>query len=219
MEGMKMKAMNIKEAWAMADEIFPTDYEKDEQGSKNAGYPIYRSTLSADCTDKYQPWYCQISDLGSRLEVTVTMADWTQEVTNIWIEAPAEPKSEEPENMKERRTLADRLIKIHFLFTEELLEDLESKAKEDAAVKSMEESPDDGQIHCMILTADNNIRVMKDVVGETQRVVRYLLSKENFIESWMLAGVNAMLDSIKQGKDGIPYDLPHSISGLLGMDW
>lgn len=39
-----MKAYSIQEAWGMANEIFPTDYEKDEESSRRAGYPIYRST-------------------------------------------------------------------------------------------------------------------------------------------------------------------------------
>ena len=52
-----MKANNVKEAWAMADEIFPTDYMKDDKSSANAGYPIYRSTLDSNCTDTYQPFF------------------------------------------------------------------------------------------------------------------------------------------------------------------
>lgn len=92
-----MKVSSIEAAWKAADKIFPTDYMKDEESSKNAGYPIYRSTLDATATEKFQPWYCQIADLGNRLEVTVTFADWKQEVTNIWIiedEAEREPKKE-----------------------------------------------------------------------------------------------------------------------------
>lgn len=50
-----MKANNVKEAWAMVDEIFPTAYEKDDQSSASAGYPIYRSTLDASCTDTIGP--------------------------------------------------------------------------------------------------------------------------------------------------------------------
>jgi len=92
-----MKVTNMKAAWEAVNKIFPTDYIKDESSSKNAGYPIYRSTLDATATEKYQPWYCQIADLSTRLEVTVTYADWRQEVTNIWIipdEAEREPKKE-----------------------------------------------------------------------------------------------------------------------------
>ena len=40
-----------KEAWAIVDQIFPTDYAKDEQSSAGAGYPIYRSTAEGHFYD------------------------------------------------------------------------------------------------------------------------------------------------------------------------
>lgn len=92
-----MKVTSIEKAWEAANKIFPTDYIKDDDSSRNAGYPVYRSTLDASATEKLQPWYCQIADLGNRLEVTVTYADWKQDVTNIWIipdEVEREPKKE-----------------------------------------------------------------------------------------------------------------------------
>lgn len=58
-----MKAVSKKEAWKIVDVIFPTDYEEDEKSSKNAGYPIYRST------DKnIDAW---ISDRGRYLEANL----------------------------------------------------------------------------------------------------------------------------------------------------
>lgn len=56
-----MTVKSRKEAWKKVDEIFPTDYEKDEQSSINAGYPIYRSTV-----DGVNAW---ISDLNVTLEL------------------------------------------------------------------------------------------------------------------------------------------------------
>ena len=100
-----MKVANMKAAWEAVNKIFPTDYIKDESSSKNAGYPIYRSTLDATATEKYQPWYCQIADLSTRLEVTVTYADWRQEVTNIWI-IPDEPERE-PKKEAELKAIAE----------------------------------------------------------------------------------------------------------------
>ena len=58
-----IKVKSIKEAWAKADELFPTDYEKDDRASANAGYPIYMSTL-----DGCDSW---ISDLNSSLELNI----------------------------------------------------------------------------------------------------------------------------------------------------
>lgn len=72
-----MKANSIQEAWNMANEIFPTDYEKDEESSQRAGYPIYRSTAEGR-------HYDYICDLNDRLEVN--LADGNRSI-NIWIEA------------------------------------------------------------------------------------------------------------------------------------
>ena len=69
-----MTAKSIKEAWQLADEIFPTDYLKDDAKSARAGYDIYTSTAAG-----VNAW---ISDLGDRLEVN--LADG--KTVNIWIE-------------------------------------------------------------------------------------------------------------------------------------
>lgn len=69
-----MKVSSVKEAWELANRLFPTDYEKDEQSSSNAGYPIYQSTAKG-----VNAW---ISDLGNRLELNYP--DKPSE--NIWIE-------------------------------------------------------------------------------------------------------------------------------------
>ena len=52
-----------EEAWRKADELFPTDYMKDDVSSKNAGYDIYMSTLEG-----MNAW---ISDLNSSLELNL----------------------------------------------------------------------------------------------------------------------------------------------------
>ena len=81
--------MNVKsreEAWAEANKIFPTDYEKDESSSQRAGYDIYRHpTLN---------YYNRICDLGCRLEVLV--GEYGENVVNIWIveETETEPQPE-----------------------------------------------------------------------------------------------------------------------------
>lgn len=66
---------SIKDAWQKADEVFPTDYIKDEIKSERAGYGIYVSTA-----DGVNAW---ISDLGDRLEVNLdngkTITIWINE--------------------------------------------------------------------------------------------------------------------------------------------
>lgn len=69
-----MKVNSKQEAWAKADEIFPTDYIKDEAKSERAGYDVYSSTAQ-----DVNAW---ISDLGDRLEINLA----TGKTVNIWIE-------------------------------------------------------------------------------------------------------------------------------------
>lgn len=69
-----MKVSSVKEAWGLASRLFPTDYEKDEERSARAGYPIHHSTANG-----VNAW---ISDFGNRLELNYN--DGKSE--NIWIE-------------------------------------------------------------------------------------------------------------------------------------
>lgn len=227
-----MKANSVKEAWAMADEIFPTDYMKDDRASENAGYPIYRSTLDSSCTDNYQPWYCQIADLGCRLEVTVVMASWEQKVINIWIEAPAEeaPAAAEapaeeaaPQGLaalsKERKDLIMRLRRATFAYTREYLDELANKEKEEAECKAAQEAYEkDGINRMVVMTAENNAKVMLSCMKEMKRAIEILEDPEEDVDDWMLAGITAMLDKAREMKI-IPFDLPDSICGVLCADW
>lgn len=83
-----MTAKNVNEAWTIANDIFKTDYMKDDTASANAGYPVYWSTA-----DGVNAW---ISDLGNRLEV-----NQDGKSINIWIE---EEPEEEPEKNAEVKT-------------------------------------------------------------------------------------------------------------------
>lgn len=70
-----MTTNNRERAWEIANEIFPTDYMKNEAKSKRAGYDIYVSTA-----EDVLAW---ISDLGNRLEVNLdngkTITIWINE--------------------------------------------------------------------------------------------------------------------------------------------
>lgn len=54
-------AWSTAHAWAIADELFPGDYAKDENSSERAGYPIYRAT-----SENSRAYIC---DLGDGLEI------------------------------------------------------------------------------------------------------------------------------------------------------
>lgn len=71
-----IKVNSVSEAWRTAERIFPTDYEKNEESSKRAGYPIYETT-STD--ERFSGFH--ISDLNTRLEVNMGA-----ETVTIWIE-------------------------------------------------------------------------------------------------------------------------------------
>lgn len=74
-----IKVKSVSEAWRIADKLFPTDYEKDEESSQRAGYPVYETT-STD--ERFSGFY--ISDLNTRLEVNMG-----NETVTIWIEEDA----------------------------------------------------------------------------------------------------------------------------------
>lgn len=71
----RISVVNKEAAWAVVNRLFPTDYDKDEVASTNAGYPIYRH-------NKLNPEN-KICDLGCRLEVNLG-----NDTINIWIENP-----------------------------------------------------------------------------------------------------------------------------------
>lgn len=202
-----MTVTTIKDAWTAANEIFPTDYEQDANRSKRAGYPIYFSTAAG-----VNAW---ISDLGNRLEVNLPDG----RSVNIWIEAPAQEPEETTEeagseaNMEERVAVARRVRHLTYFYTEEYVKELDNKKREDAAVKEMQANPS-GEIKIMVLTAEQNAKVMMECITDCINAVNILTDKDQDVETWMLAGITAMLDKANE-LHVIPYDLPTSICGLL----
>lgn len=74
-----IKVNSISTAWEVAASIFPTDYQKDEESSKRAGYPIYKTTSTDESFSGFH-----ISDLNTRLEVNMG-----NETVTIWVEEDA----------------------------------------------------------------------------------------------------------------------------------
>lgn len=63
---MRIEVESREEAWSVADELFPTDYLKDDAASQKAGYPIFESTA------KNSPYTgAWISDLNCTLELNI----------------------------------------------------------------------------------------------------------------------------------------------------
>ena len=69
----RIEVNSLEEAWRMVDQIFPTDYIKDEVSSKGAGYPVYRSTAKGH-------FYDYICDLNDRLEINLSNG----KTVNVW---------------------------------------------------------------------------------------------------------------------------------------
>ena len=95
-----IKVNSISTAWEVAASIFPTDYQKDEESSKRAGYPIYKTTSTDESFSGFH-----ISDLNTRLEVSMGA-----ETAMIWVEENEEETfeivvngltEEEKESLKE----------------------------------------------------------------------------------------------------------------------
>lgn len=73
-----IKVNSREEAWKKANWMFPTDYEKDEDATTRAGYPIYRSTFKGN-----DSW---ISSLNDRLELNIYETSGKVTTSTIWIE-------------------------------------------------------------------------------------------------------------------------------------
>lgn len=211
-----MTVTSIRDAWAEVQKIFPTRYEHDASRSERAGYPIYYSTAS-----DVNAW---ISDLGNRLEVNLPDG----KSVNIWIQAPAEAATSDSTKdtedsgsatKEERRETAKRIQRLAYFYTVEYVGQLDNKKREDAAVKEMQDAATEGgEIKCMVLTAENNARVMMDCITDCIAAVNILTNMEEDVDDWMIAGINAMLDKVYKGH-AIPFDLPTSICGLLGTQY
>ena len=103
-----MNVTSRQEAWNKADEIFPTDYIKNDRYSAEVGYDIYTSTAAG-----VNAW---ISDLGDRLEINLATGD----TVNIWIDD--EPKFSEYQIADALEIIDDAIYKIDDEINDKLAE-------------------------------------------------------------------------------------------------
>ena len=96
--------------WAIADELFPGDYIRDENCSERAGYPIYRAT-----SEDSRAYIC---DLGTGLEINY------DDGSSQWISINSEALRAEHQQAEQAEALAREIEK--------------RKAAEDAARKADE---------------------------------------------------------------------------------
>lgn len=118
-----------------------------------------------------------------------------------------------------RKKAIKRTRNMVYCFADFMLKEEEEAEKEKAEIeKIMKEAKASGRIACVVSCAENNIRCMHDCMKAANDVVDYLTNKENEVEEWQIAAINAMYDTCKTMEPGqtvIPYDLPYAIKGLL----
>lgn len=116
-----------REAWNTANEIFPTDYIKNDAQSTAAGYDVYTSTAAG-----VNAW---ISDLGNRLEINLENG----KTINIWIESTESTEATETAKATEKtitleseseRTIAKSGETIHKTSEAELVLSADTKLSE-----------------------------------------------------------------------------------------
>ena len=87
---------SIEQAWAEANKLFPTDYEIDSRASVRAGYEIWSSTAAEN--------FSWISDLGTRLELSIMQPDRSIESVMIWIDDKSDVEVEAVAESGEKRS-------------------------------------------------------------------------------------------------------------------
>lgn len=127
-------------------------------------------------------------------------------------------KVEEKREFSESRQKAiKRMYKLVYWFADEMFKEEDAEEREAAEFKKeCETEPDKMQFR--VSAHDNNARVMKDCMKEARDAAEFLKDRENDIEEWQIAGINAMCDQCNIEKI-IPYDLPTAIKGLLCMQY
>lgn len=112
-----------------------------------------------------------------------------------------------------RKGVHKRVRMLLSFFASEYIEDLAKKEIEDAAIRTMEENLGSSP-RVMVLTAENNSRVMLDCMKDCNKILKILYDEDVDVEDWQLAGMNAIFDRLNESHE-IPYDLPAALLGLL----
>ncbi len=126
------------------------------------------------------------------------------------------PANEEKKEFSEsRQKVIKRMYKLVYWFADEMLKEEDAEEKEAAEFKRQCEAETNKQ-QFRVSAHDNNARVMKECIREARDAAEFLRDRENDIEEWQIAGINAMFDQCNMEKI-IPYDLPPAIKGILLM--
>lgn len=192
-------------------------YETEQSMTKEEWRSYYIHSGKIDKTEykDFFEWWTDMRKSGvlEEDEDGVTELDNTEHSKNHVEDKPVH--EEKKELSESRQKVINRLCKLVYWFADQMLkyEDMEIQEKEEFERQSKEEP--DKQIF-MISTSGNNARAMKLCMREVRDAVEFLMDRENDIEEWQIAGINAMCNQCNAEKI-IPYDLPTAIKGSLCM--
>ena len=170
----------------------------------------YKETSSMENNVIHKQYVCKDGSgiFYERTEEGVTEF-WSTEYSKSRLyvdEVESRPAHEEKEEFSENRQKAiKRMYKLVYWFADEMFKEEDAEKIEAAEFeRKSKEEPDKLQIRVSV--HDNNAMVMKDCMREARDAAEFLRDKENDIEEWQIAGINAMFDQCNTEKI-IPYDL------------
>lgn len=135
--------------------------------------------------------------------------------SRIYADGEGEKAGKIREESEEREKLVRRLYKLVYWFADEMLKEEDAEIKEAAEFeKQCKEEPD--KLQCRVSAHGHSAEVMKDCMREARDAAEFLKNKDNDIEKWQIAGINAMFDQCNAERI-VPFDLPTAIKGLLCM--
>ncbi len=115
-----------------------------------------------------------------------------------------------------RKKVIKHLYALIYWFADEMLSEEEAEAVE-AAEYEREKTEKPDELIVRVSAHNHNAEVMKNCMKAARDAANYLRNKENDVDGWQIAGINAMFEQCN--KEGIvPYDLPYAINGLL-LQW
>lgn len=100
--------------------------------------------------------------------------------------------------------------------SEEAAWEVEAEARE-AAEFEREKAEKPGELLMRVSAHNHNASAMKNCMKAARDAANYLRNKENDVDDWQIAGINAMFDQCDK-ESIVPYDLPYAINGLL-LQW
>lgn len=131
-------------------------------------------------------------------------------------EQPERAERKGQEEISENRREAVRIMyKLVCWFKNEMFEEEDAEKREAAGFKKQYEEELE-KMQFRVSAHRNNIGVLKRCIRETREAVKLLCDRENDVEEWQVAGINAMFGQCIM-ENIVPYNLPMAINGLLCM--